>query len=952
MPTWVMLIVVALLYGAAAWPLGGDLRRVAELRVEQDVSLLEQRVKLGISRRIAELRQLARGLRYAQLDNLPALRVELEDLKAQSDAFAWMALTDTEGRVLAASNGWLEGESLRGRPVYERGREVLWFGEFHPAKLLRPFLAGSEQAEVWVADVAAPVVDAEGRLRGVLVAHINAGWLRQLCDDTLGVQRQSRLGLRWSLQQSDGWSPGGETLPGLAAPAASAPGSQLLSDAQGQRWLVAQRPLLVGVQGEQPWRAIVAQDMAVALGPLNRLYLWLGGLALLTLLLGGWLAQWLMRVAARPYAGLLAAAQQRLQAAGGAQPDAELLSRLGDELVAALPLQDPRADALLRRLASNAQQLQRTLDHLPMGVALCDSAQRVVHANRGFAALLGRNADELQGQAVMELLLPAPADAARRAELTVLGEPPVPRGAAIELYTIEGGRRSVAWKRVPLFDREQRLDSVLMLLQDQSGEVSERRRADALQRRFLVLVNSALSDAFVMLGADGKVIDWSQGAVHLTGWASEVVAGRELAQLLIEPAQAGILIERARTDGQVPLATRLRRADGSDFVARGRLYQLPDGDGSLALIFRDATKDEEATQRVQESEARLAAVIGGASDAIISTDAEGHVLLFNPAAERIFGVPQAEMLGQTLDRLLPPGERGGHPGRMASFARSEVTRRPMGVGKVSGLRSDGQVLVLEAAISAARVGGRTVLTAILRDVSERDRAEQRLVEYQVQLTDLTQRLLAQEKETTRKLAQSLHDDLGQTLAAMRLMLDAGLVAAEVPAWVRRLDDVLGTANRQVREVLTELRPPLLDDQGLRAALDNELQQQQARHESMRLRLDWRADAEQRWSADVEYAAFMVAREALGNALRHARAQTIRVRVEGRDGALALRVIDDGVGDSRLAERLRPGHLGLVGMRERALAIGARLDFDSGPSQGTTVHLTWGSSNDEPALPYR
>ncbi len=937
MPTGVMLALVALLYGVAAWPLGGDLRRLAEMRVEQDAALLEQRVQLSVARRIAELRQLARGLRGASFDDRVALRAELEELKQLSGAYAWLALTDPEGKVLVASHGWLEGQSLQGRPVYERGREGLWFGEFHPAKLLARFLAGSESGEVWVADIGAPVLDGEGRLRAVLVSHLQAEWLKRLADDTLGQERQRQLGLRWALLQADGQAigrPGGVSLP---LPPDTRNQRLVLQDVGGDDWLLAQRGFDIGVQSELRWRALVAQDLDTALAPQRRLYLWLGGLALLTLLLGGLLAHWLTRLVARPYAGLLAAAQRRAEAAGTAPADAELLGRLGDELSAVL--QDPQAEPLLRHLASNAQQLRRMLDHLPMGLALCDAGQQVIYVNRGLVALLGREPAELMGRPLADALA-----------VDVLDSPPggQSRQGRLELPSADGAASSLAWQQLPLFDRSGRLDGSLLLLQDQSREVGERRRADALQRRFAVLVNNAHSDAFVLLDADGQVRDWSQGAVQLSGWSAEAALGRPLGQLLLEAAEADSLLARLQADGQAPLTTRWRRADGGSFVARGRAYRLPEGE--LALIFSDATRDEEAAQRLADSEARLAAVIAGASDAVISTDADGRVLLFNPAAERIFGVSQAEMLGQPLDRLLPPAERASHPDRLAAFAQSESSRRPMGVGKVGGLRADGEALVLEAAISAVRVGGRKLLTAILRDVTERDRAEQRLVGYQLQLTELTQRLLAQEKETTRRLAQVLHDELGQTLAALRLMLDAGLQRGDAPAWVGRLDSVLATANRQVREVLTELRPPLLDDQGLRAALLNELQQQQGRHEALSLGLDWQADTAQRWPADVEYAAFMVAREALGNALRHAQASRITLRCLGNAQRLQLSVSDDGHGDAELASRLRPGHLGLVGMRERALAIAARLDIESTPQSGTTVSICWESH--EPSLPDR
>lgn len=948
-PSLVMLALVAVLYAAAAWPLSRDLRQTAELRVRQDAELLAQRVQIALARRFTEMRQLGKTLERMPLADLPAVREELSWLKAHgTPAYAWVGLTDLDGRVIAASDGWLDGQSLKGRPVYEHGREALWFGEFHPAKLLRRFLAGSEDAEVWVADIGLPVLGPDGRPRAVLVTHLSATWLERLGDEVLGRSRRERLGLSWSLVQQDGKGLGGGAPPFLmpALPAASTPGwLQVNGDDEHAPHLLAYRPLAVGVSQELAWRVVVAQDLDTALAPLHRLYVALAGFALLTLVLGGALAWWASRRLARPYEALLSAAQQRFEAAGSGQTEGEFLRRLGDELVASLPLHGPEAEGLVRRLASDAQQLKRTLDHLPMGVLLCDTRQQVVFANATFCSLIGQPASSLQGQPALNLMLPA--DPQRRAELERMGDPPVARAANFELSTLQGEHRPVAWQRVPLLNREQRLDSVLMLVQDLSGEVNERRRADALQRRFALLINSALSDGFAMLGSDGRLIDWSQGAVHLTGWSPEAVQQRGLRSLFVEPEQADLLLEGVQRDGQARLTARLRKADGGDFFALGRLYQLSDSGDSLALIFSDVTAAQEATQRVQESEARLAAVIGGASDAIISTDAEGRVLLFNPAAERIFGVNQAEMLGQSLDRLLPPSERSRHPARMAAFASSESTRRPMGVGKVNGLRADGELLVLEAAISAARVGSRTVLTAILRDVSERDRAEQRMVEYQVQLTELTQRLLAQEKETTKRLAQVLHDELGQTLAAMRLMVDAGLRApgaeAGLPSWVRRLDGVIGTANQQVRQVLTELRPPLLDDEGLHAALANEMQQQQARHEEVVLALDWPAGPAQRWDADVEYAAFMVAREALGNALRHARASRILLRGEGGDTWLRLSVVDDGVGSPELCTA-KPGHLGMVGMRERALAIGARLEFAAADGGGLLVQLNWRGSD--------
>jgi signal transduction histidine kinase len=141
-----------------------------------------------------------------------------------------------------------------------------------------------------------------------------------------------------------------------------------------------------------------------------------------------------------------------------------------------------------------------------------------------------------------------------------------------------------------------------------------------------------------------------------------------------------------------------------------------------------------------------------------------------------------------------------------------------------------------------------------------------------------------------------------------------------------------------------LRPPLLDEAGLPAALDNEVRARSLEAEPIVLRLDVASDAaSQRWPADVEYAAFMIAREALANALLHAQATEVVLRIEGTPGWLSLQVIDDGVGLSPELAGGRPGHLGIVGMRERALAIGARLEAHKAASGGTVVSLKWGTA---------
>ncbi|MDQ7745367.1 PAS domain S-box protein [Hydrogenophaga pseudoflava] len=229
------------------------------------------------------------------------------------------------------------------------------------------------------------------------------------------------------------------------------------------------------------------------------------------------------------------------------------------------------------------------------------------------------------------------------------------------------------------------------------------------------------------------------------------------------------------------------------------------------------------------------------------------------------------------------------------------------------------------------------------DISKRRTMDIELEQYRNELSALAARLMSQEQATTRRIAQSLHDRLGQQLSSARLYLDVlqASVAEDRPSssadMVSKTLQMVTEAIGEVRHVLLELRPPLLEEQGLAAALDNELRRSPAASLGIRIGLDTRAEVwGVRWPDTVEYAAFMIVREAIANALSHADAGTVVVSLDGDVGFMCIRVEDDGVGIPAGRQNGVPGHLGIVGMRERAQAIGGRLTIGPGAGGGTVV----------------
>lgn len=356
----------------------------------------------------------------------------------------------------------------------------------------------------------------------------------------------------------------------------------------------------------------------------------------------------------------------------------------------------------------------------------------------------------------------------------------------------------------------------------------------------------------------------------------------------------------------------------------------------------DITPRKRAEAALRESEAYRRKLFEQLADGVLLIDASNHILDANPQAISMLGHTRSSLLALPLQSLLASQQPTIPSDRMKS---GSPETGPLTEWNVQ--RRDGTVLPVE--VSARAIDQRRYI-AVLRDISDRRAAQTALLTHQYELSELNQRLMRQERRTTQRIAQALHDNLGQSLAVARLNLETLLIRAgetlpqALAEHCQHLSGVLAQAVLDVRNVLADLRPPLLEEQGLAAALDNEIRV--ALSVSGTDVLLEVADGlhRQRWPSDVEYSAFMVVREAIANARLHSLASLIRVLVEGDAHRLDVDVVDDGVGIAPDMQHGRAGHLGIVGMRERAVSIGGRCSVTAEPGGGTRVSLNWVSSD--------
>jgi two-component system sensor histidine kinase UhpB len=256
------------------------------------------------------------------------------------------------------------------------------------------------------------------------------------------------------------------------------------------------------------------------------------------------------------------------------------------------------------------------------------------------------------------------------------------------------------------------------------------------------------------------------------------------------------------------------------------------------------------------------------------------------------------------------------------------------------VRPGGEVRYLRTQVEVVRdeAGKPIKVLGASLDFTEQRHSETALRQATHDLHGLTRRLVQAEEAERKRIARELHDRVGQALSALNINLDIVLRSAELaPGARQRLADSVSLVDstlQSIEGVMAELRPPLLDEYGLAAALAWHAEEF-SRRTGIRVSIDDEAaEAVRSLRLEAALALFRIAQEALTNVLKHARAKAVRVEVALAGDEVVMSIQDDGAGFD--ASRAPRGRLGMTTMRERAEAAGGRLEIGSAPGRGTRV----------------
>lgn len=448
-----------------------------------------------------------------------------------------------------------------------------------------------------------------------------------------------------------------------------------------------------------------------------------------------------------------------------------------------------------------------------------------------------------------------------------------------------------------------------------------------------------------ILDPDYRVLRANESACSNSGYPAEELLGQDFRRMF--SGESALSADDVATVHK----GRMHRRDGSTHPVTLRLQGAAD---QILAVVESRLGEERADQRFQR-------IFESAPNGFILVDEQGKLIMVNRMTELLFGYNRLELLGQSVELLVPGEVRDRHTQHRDQFHQHPRTRAMGANMHLTALRKDGSQFPVEIGLTPVPTAEGLFVVGSIVDLTERRRAEAELQRYREHLeemvreqTELLQQELREKSvlEERQRLGRELHDSVSQALYGIGLGVRTALVQLDRdPERAREpLDYVLSLTESgltEMRALLFKLRPQSLENVSLREALKNQL---------AALRIRYEIDAEIHCPAEddepglhleLKHTVFRIALEAMNNAVKHAEPQRLVLNLDFEDGHVLLEVRDDGKGFDPGASF--PGHHGLASMRERAERLDGELSIDSRPGHGTvvTAHLPLQGLTPEP-----
>lgn len=363
--------------------------------------------------------------------------------------------------------------------------------------------------------------------------------------------------------------------------------------------------------------------------------------------------------------------------------------------------------------------------------------------------------------------------------------------------------------------------------------------------------------------------------------------------------------------------------------------------GYIGVIL-DVTERNTSQERIINSEESKRLILNSALDAIVIVDSLSKIIFWNPQAEKIFGWKADEVVGKSLmETIIPAEHTNAHQQGMQRYLQTGEGHILNRLIEVTACNKAGLLFPIELSILAIEQETGRSFCAFIRNITERKQAESNLKESSEQLRELSRHLQKVREEERLRIAREIHDELGQQLTGLKmdiawLMRKTG---QDNPVIKEKFNDALllvDKAVKSIRRISTELRPSVIDDLGLNAALEWQVDEFGRR---MDVEIEYgNSFDDNNIHPDISIGIFRILQESLTNIVKHAAAKKVKINIGQQDNVIRLTVEDDGIGFDTNA-RQHQLTFGLIGIKERTSMLQGECAIYSKQGEGTRIEVS-------------
>ena len=586
--------------------------------------------------------------------------------------------------------------------------------------------------------------------------------------------------------------------------------------------------------------------------------------------------------------------------------------------------------------------LRAVLDNAPIGIWMQNSNGQMLFVNQKFCSWVGISEDRfIEAPHYAGLYTPEVAAACIASDKAAIAE----AGLHIsheQLPFTDGKIHDVEIIKVRITEKQNGLSGLIGL----SLDITERKQAEEKLReseqKYRSMIERNLAGIY-QTTIEGKILTCNDAFAQMLGYNSHTeLLNKNARMLYFSDADRNKLISILQKDGELNnKEITLKHKDGSPVYLFESCILVKDalsGEVTIEGVILDITKRKKAEEQIQEQEKRYRALVDSAPDAIVIADEKGIIQIANMQAEKLFGYTKAELTGMAVEMLMPRQHRRRHKNFHREFI-GERLNRPMGIGReLIALRKDGLVIPVEISLSVFDGAEGVLSTASIRDITQRKKAEKELEESYQSVRLLTEHLQNIREEERSHIAREIHDELGQQLTVMKMDVSwlshkLGKTDEAVGQRTEDLKSMLDQTVITVRRIAADLRPGILDDMGLGAAIEWQLSEFEKRS-GVKTEFD-KMKREPPLQGTVKTGLFRIVQESLTNISRYAKAKKVTVNLGKKGKQIVLVIKDNGTGFD-IGKIASKKTLGILGMRERSFMMGGTYEINSAPGKGTVV----------------